>query len=145
MDDRLYPIRPILAASTAVFRDGKVLIARRARAPMAGVYSLPGGAVEVGETLRQAAARELAEEVGVEAEILAFIDHVEPITREGDRVRAHFVIAAFVGRWRRGEPHVSAEADAIAWIDPDAIADFRTTPELPWIIAKAAAIERSLP
>ena len=47
MDDRLYPTRPILAASTAVFRDGRVLIARRARAPMAGVYSLPGGAVEL--------------------------------------------------------------------------------------------------
>ena len=89
MDDRLYPTRPILAASTAVFRDGLVLIARRARAPMAGVYSLPGGAVEVGETLREAAARELVEEVGVEADILAFIDHVEPIVREGDqRARA---------------------------------------------------------
>ena len=144
MDDRLYPTRPILAASTAVFRDGRLLIARRARAPMAGVYSLPGGAVEVGETLRQAAARELAEEVGVEADILAFIDHVEPIMREGDSVRAHFVIAAFVGRWRRGEPRLSAEADAVAWIDPKAIGDYRTTPELPWIVAKAAAIERSL-
>ena len=144
MNDRLYPTRPILAASTAVFRDGLVLIARRARAPMAGVYSLPGGVVEVGETLRQAAARELAEEVGVEADILAFIDHVEPIMREGDSVRAHFVIATFVGRWRRGEPRLSAEADAVAWIDPKAIGDYRTTPELPWIIAKAAAIERSL-
>jgi len=128
-----------------VFRDGLVLIARRARPPMAGVYSLPGGAVEVGETLRQAAARELAEEVGVEADILAFVDHVEPIVREAGRVRAHFVIAAFVARWRRGEPRLGAEADAVAWIDPEAIGDFRTTPELPWIIAKAAAIERSLP
>jgi hypothetical protein len=60
-------------------------------------------------------------------------------------VRTHFVIAAFVARWRRGEPRLSAEADAVTWIDPEAIGDFRTTPELPWIVAKAAAIERSLP
>jgi ADP-ribose pyrophosphatase YjhB (NUDIX family) len=144
VDDRLYPTRPILAASIAVFRDGRALIARRARAPMAGVYSLPGGAVEIGETLREAAARELAEEVGVEAEILAFVDHVEPIVREGERVRAHFVIAAFVGRWRRGEPRLSDEADAVAWIDPSQVGDFPTTPELPTILAKAAAIERRL-
>ena len=65
--------------------------------------------------------------------------------RDGDRVRAHFVIAAFVGRWRRGEPRVSDEADAIAWIDPKTIGDYETTPELPAILAKAAAIERGLP
>ena len=83
MNDRLYPARPILAASVAVFRDGRVLIARRARSPLRGLYSLPGGAVEVGETLRQAALRELAEEVGVAADILAFVDHVEPIAFDG--------------------------------------------------------------
>ena len=145
MDDRLYPARPILAASTAVFRDGRVLLARRGRAPLAGVYSLPGGAVKVGETLRQAAARELMEEVGVEADILAFVDHVEPIARDGERVRAHFVIAAFVGRWRAGEPHLTPEADDVVWVDPLAIGDYPTTPELPRILAHAAALERGLP
>jgi 8-oxo-dGTP diphosphatase len=143
--DRTYPARPILAASVAVFRDGRVLIARRARAPMLGVYSLPGGVVEIGESLREAAARELAEEVGVEADILAFVDHVEPIRREGARVREHYVIAAFVARWRSGEPSVGAEADAIAWVEPDEIGRWPTTPELPEIIAKAARLERSLP
>jgi len=63
----------------------------------------------------------------------------------GHAMRRFFVIAAFVGRWRRGEPRLSAEADAVAWIDPTAIGDYRTTPELPWIVAKAAAIERTLP
>ena len=105
-----------------------------ARAPLAGVYSLPGGAVKVGETLRQAAARELMEEVGVEADILAFIDHVEPIARDGERVRAHFVIAAFVGRWLAGEPRLTPEADAVVWVDPLAIGDYPTTPELPRIL-----------
>ena len=144
MDDRSFPARPIVAASVAVFRDGRVLIARRARGPMLGVYSLPGGGVELGETLRQAALRELAEEVGVEADILAFVDHVEPIVREGGRVRDHYVIAVFLARWRSGEPATGPEADAVAWVDPAEIANWPTTPELPEILAKAARLERSL-
>ena len=144
MAERLYPTRPIVAASVAVFRAGRVLIARRARAPLAGLYALPGGVVELGETLRQAALRELAEEVGVAAEIVAFVDHVEPIHFDGARVREHYVIAAFVARWRAGEARVGAEADAVAWIDPGKIARWPTTPDLPAIIEKAAGLERSL-
>jgi ADP-ribose pyrophosphatase YjhB (NUDIX family) len=142
---RLYPGRPILAVSVAVFRDGRVLIARRARAPSAGLYALPGGVVEVGETLREAALRELDEEVGLAAEIVAFVDHVEPIVFDGARVRQHYVIASFVARWRGGEPRASAEADAVAWIEPDEIARWPTTPGLPEIIEKAARLEKSLP
>ncbi len=145
MDERLHPARPILAASVAVFREGRVLIARRARAPAAGLYALPGGVVEVGETLRQAALRELAEEVGLAAEIVAFVDHVEPIHFDGAKVREHYVIASFVARWRGGEARAGAEVDAFAWIEPDEIARWPTTPGLPEIIEKAARLERSLP
>jgi 8-oxo-dGTP diphosphatase len=144
VDDRLYPARPILAASVAVFRRGRVLIARRARAPLVGLYSLPGGVVEIGETLREAALRELAEEVGVEAEIIGFLDHVEAIAREEERVRSHYVIAAFVARWRAGEARLSGEVDDLAWIAPEAIADWPTTPELPRLIGQAAALDRAL-
>jgi len=139
-EDRLYPARPIPAVSTAVFRDGRALIARRTRAPWRGAFSLPGGAVEVGETLEAAAARELAEEVGVEADILGFVRHVEPIEREGLRVRAHFIITVFAARWRRGEPRLSDEVDEIAWIDPYDLGGRPTTPELPDILARAAVI-----
>ncbi len=107
---------------------------------MAGRFSLPGGVVEIGETLTEAALRELYEEVGVEAEIVGFNRHIEPIVREGGRVRAHFVIASFVGRWTRGEPRVSPEIDAVAWIEPSASASLLTTPELTDVIASAARI-----
>jgi 8-oxo-dGTP diphosphatase len=140
-EDRLYPPRPILAVSVAVFRQGRVLVGRRARPPMAGRFSLPGGVVEVGETLAEAAARELFEEVGVECAIVGFNRHVEPIIREGGRVRAHFVIASFVGRWTRGEARVSGETDAVAWIEPDACASLLTTPGLADIVASARRIE----
>ena len=138
--DRLYPPRPIVAVSTAVFRDGRALIARRARAPWPGAWSLPGGVVEVGETLIEAAARELMEEVGVEAEDYRFVRHVEPIHREATRVRAHFVICVFAARWIAGEPTISEEADDVAWIDPADSVHWRTTPELPRILARAAEI-----
>ena len=143
MDDRVFPARPFLAASVAVFKEGSVLIARRARAPLIGLYSRPGGGVELGETLREAALRELAEEVGIGADILAFVDHIEPIAYEGARVRTHFVIAAFVARWREGEARTSEEIDDFAWISPERIGDYPTTPELPRLIAVAARIERS--
>jgi 8-oxo-dGTP diphosphatase len=141
MNDRLFPARPILAVSAAVFRQGRVLIVRRAQAPLIGHFSLPGGVVEVGETLAAAVARELEEEVGVEAEIIAFNRHVEAIAHEGDRVRTHFVIASFVARWTSGEARLSDEVDAVDWIDPAAGLPSPTTPGLAEILANAARIE----
>ena len=82
MNDRLSPARPVLAVSAAVFRQGRALIIRRAQAPLLGHFSLPGGRVELGETLVAAVARELMEEVGIEVEILGFNRHVEAISRK---------------------------------------------------------------
>jgi 8-oxo-dGTP diphosphatase len=133
--DQRAQARPILAASIAVFREGRVLIAQRGRAPNAGLYSLPGGALEAGETLQEAALRELREEVGVEAEIVALIER---------SALGPYLIAAFVGRWRRGEARIGPEASDVAWIDPAAIGDYPTTPGLAAIVAKAAALERGV-
>jgi len=140
VNDRLYPARPILAASIAVFKEGRVLVARRARAPLAGLYSLPGGVVEIGETLQEAALRELAEEVGVSARILGFNDYVESVVRDERGVRSHYVIASFVARWASGEARISAEADAVAWIEASEAADLPTTPGLGALLARAAAL-----
>ena len=115
---------------------------RRARAPLLGHFSLPGGGVEVGETMAAALARELIEEIGVDAEIIAFNQHVEAIIPEGDRIRAHFVIASFVARWTSGEPRLSDEVDAVEWIDPGADLPSPTTPELAEVLARAARIVR---
>jgi 8-oxo-dGTP diphosphatase len=141
MDDRLFPARPILAVSAAVFRERQVLIVRRARAPLIGHFSLPGGVVEVGETLAQAVARELQEEVGVSAEIIGFNRHVEAIARVGGRVRTHFVIASFVARWISGEPRTSDEVDRVEWVDPAASPPTPTTPGLAQVLGGAVRIE----
>ena len=141
MNDKLFPTRPILAVSATVFWQGRALIIRRAQAPLIGHFSLPGGRVEAGETLAAALARELMEEVGVEAEIAAFNRHVEAIYREGDRIRTHFVIASFVARWTDGEPRLSDEVDAVDWVDPAGALPAPTTPELSKVLARAARIE----
>ena len=140
-NDRLYPPRPILAASLAVFRDGKVLIASRTAPPAQALFSLPGGVVEIGETLQDAALREVMEEVGVAAEIVGFVDHAEVIQRDSDgSIKRHFVITCFAGRWISGEGHPSAEAGAVLWVDPDAMGSIPTTKGLPTTLRKAKAV-----
>jgi ADP-ribose pyrophosphatase YjhB (NUDIX family) len=140
-NDRLYPPRPILAASLAVFRDGKVLIASRTAPPAQALFSLPGGVVEIGETLQDAALREVMEEVGVAAEIVGFVDHAEVIQRDSDgSIKRHFVITCFAGRWISGEGHTSAEAGAVLWVDPDAMGSIPTTKGLPTTLRKAKAV-----
>ena len=142
--DRLFPSRPFLAASVAVLRDGRVLLAARGRGAMAGRYSLPGGLVEPGETLAEAALRELREEVGVEAEMIGFLDHAEVIERdEQARVRHHFVVCAHAARWRAGEPQAGAEAVDVRWVAADDLSSLPTTPGLAGILRKAFALDRA--
>ena len=120
-------------------------MARRTRAPLRGLYSLPGGVVEIGETLREAALRELREEVGVEARIVAFNDHLESIVRDERGVKAHYVIASFVARWTSGEAQTSEEADRVVWIDLAALGDLPTTPGLRETLARAASLIEAWP
>lgn len=143
--DRLYPTRPFLAASVAVLRDGRVLVAARGRGASAGRYSLPGGLVEPGETLAEAALRELREEVGVEAEMIGFLDHAEVIERdETGRVSQHFVVCAHAARWLAGEPQASAEATDARWVTLDELALLPTTPGLAAVLQKAFALTQSV-
>src|SRR5260370_23544426 len=79
-DTRSYPSRPILAVSAAIIRDGKVLIVRRARPPAAGLYTLPGGGVEVGETLFEAGRREVREETALEGQPVGLAGYRQAIS-----------------------------------------------------------------
>jgi 8-oxo-dGTP diphosphatase len=107
-DGRSYPARPILAVSAAIIRDGKVLIVRRARPPAQGIYTLPGGGVEVGETLEEAVAREVREETALTVESVALAGYREAIARDTQgRVERHFVILSFAALWIAGEPSLN--------------------------------------
>jgi ADP-ribose pyrophosphatase YjhB (NUDIX family) len=137
-DARSYPERPYLAVSAAIVRDGKILVVRRARAPAHGLFSLPGGVVEVGETLAQAVTREVREETGLTIEPVALAGFREAIVRDAqDRVERHFIILCFAARWCAGEPVLNEELDEARWVDPAELASLPTTPGLADIVAAA--------
>jgi 8-oxo-dGTP diphosphatase len=137
-DNRSYPARPILAVSAAIIRDGKALIVRRARSPAAGLYTLPGGGVELGETLLDAVVREVREETALVVEPVALIGYRDAIARDDEgRIERHFVILPFAARWIAGEPVLSDELSEAVWLDPAAIAGLDTTVGLAEIIANA--------
>lgn len=140
MTSRLYPDRPYLAASVAVIREGRVLLAARARPPLARLFSLPGGVVEPGETLAEAALRELEEETGIRAEILGFLAPVEIIARdEAERVRSHFVVCAHAARWLSGEGQASDEVLEVRWLSEAELESLPMTPGLVPILRAALA------
>ena len=140
-DTRTYPPAPVLAVSAAIVRDGKVLIVRRARPPAHGLYTLPGGGVEVGETLVEAVAREVREETALVVEPVALAGYREAIVRDGDgRIERHFVILPFAARWIAGEPVLSEELSEAIWLDPATIAGLNATAGLTEIVANAMAL-----
>jgi 8-oxo-dGTP diphosphatase len=137
-DARSYPRRPFLAVSAAVVREGRILVVRRARAPANGLFSLPGGVVELGETLTEAVAREIREETGLIIEPVALAGFREAVVRDAqDRVERHFVILCFAARWRAGEPVLNEELSEARWLDPAELAGLPTTPGLADIVTAA--------
>ena len=141
-DPRLYPDRPYLAVSAAIIRDGRVLIARRARGASTGLFTLPGGVVELGETLHQAIVREVAEETEITIEPVGLAGQREFITRdEAGRVSRHFVILCFAARWLAGEgtPQIE-ELSELRWLRPAELGSLQTTEGLADIVAAAFAV-----
>ncbi|HZL39383.1 MAG TPA: NUDIX hydrolase [Pseudolabrys sp.] len=137
-NQRTYPQRPFLAVSAAIIRDGKVLVVRRARNPALHLYTLPGGAVEAGETLMQAVTREVREETSLDVEPVALAGNREVIARDAQgRVERHFVILCFAARWRSGEAILNEELDDARWIDPVELSSLQTTEGLAEIVTAA--------
>jgi 8-oxo-dGTP diphosphatase len=136
---RTYPTRPYLAVSAAIFRDGRVLLVRRARPPAHGLYTLPGGGVELGETLEEAIIREVREETALEVRPVALAGYRQAIARDakGD-VERHFVILPFAARWISGEVSLNEELAEAHWLLPDDLAGLTTTEGLPQVVAAAA-------
>jgi len=131
--------KPQLAVSASIFREGNILLVRRARAPGLGLWSLPGGRVEFGEPLEIALRREVMEETGLQIDIAGLAGWREVLPGASGST-AHFVIMSFATRWRAGEPVLNDELDDFAWLPPAAPGSRPLTPGLPEIIAAAQAL-----
>ena len=143
-DPRAYPQRPFLAVSAAIFRRGQVLLVKRARPPVTGVYTLPGGVVEAGETLHDAVMREVLEETSLTVDPVALAGHRDVVVRDEEgRVHRHFVVLPFAARWVAGEFTPSEELAEGFWMNPREIAGLRTTDGLPDIVARAFRLART--
>jgi len=129
--------RPQLAVSAAIFRDGRVLLVRRARRPGLGLYSLPGGRVEYGETLAQALAREVTEETALGIAVVGLAGWREVVPDPARGTAGHYVILSFAARWASGEVRLNDELDDAQWRAPGDFAGLTTTEGLADMVAAA--------
>ena len=132
------PSHPQLAVSAAIFRGGRILLVRRARSPGNGLYSLPGGRVEFGESLHTALHREVDEETGLKIEILGLAGWREVLP--GTTGGGHYMIMSFAARWIGNEPVLNDEHDDFKWLSPDGLGDLRVTGGLQEVIQSALRV-----
>ena len=117
MATREYPPRPVIGVGGVVFIDGRVVLIKRRHEPLAGRWSLPGGAIEVGETLRDGLRRELREEIGIETRVGRLVELFDRITRDdGGRVRYHYVLADYLCHHVSGELRPGSDAETVALV-----------------------------
>jgi len=122
---REYPDRPIVGVGAVIVDRGRVLLARRGRPPLLGQWSIPGGVVELGETLRQAACREALEETGLVVraeEVLDVFDRIVP--GDAGRPQYHYVLVDFLCHVTGGELRAGEDAAEVRWADPSQLESF---------------------
>lgn len=135
---RDYPEAPIVGIGVVCLRGEDVLLIQRGKPPREGSWSLPGGRQKLGETVREAALRELVQETGVAAEIGPLLDVVDSVTRDADGgIQYHYTLIDYVAFWRSGEPRAGGDAADARWFSPAGLAELELWRETRRIIELA--------
>ena len=118
---REFPEGPIVGVGAVVVHQGRVLLVQRGREPLKGKWSLPGGMLELGESLTQGVVREVQEETGLDVEAVELVELIDRIHKESgpssERVRYHYVIADYLCRVVGGTLQAASDADAVRWVE----------------------------
>ena len=140
---REYPQRPMVGVGAVTIVDGRVVVIKRGFEPLAGRWSLPGGALEVGETLQEGLAREMKEETGLDVDVGPVLDVSDRITRDtnGD-VRFHYVLVDFLCRPVGGSLAAGSDVTDVALVDPAELGRYDLTEKTVEVITKALAASR---
>jgi mutator protein MutT len=145
-DKREYPERPIVGVGAVIVEAGKVVLVRRRYEPLAGRWSLPGGALELGETLEAGVAREMREETGLDVEVGPVIEVFDRIMLDGERrVRYHFVLVDYLCWPSGGELQAGSDVDAAILVDPASLDAYDLTAKAQAVIARALELDREAP
>jgi len=137
---RPYPERPVVGVGAVVIDHDRVLLVKRGHAPLKGHWSLPGGAVEIGETLEQAVAREVLEETGIIIEVGPIVEVLDRISRDVEgQVEHHFVLIDFVARPLGGALEGASDADDAAWVTMSDLPNYDVAAVTVGVIQKAAS------
>jgi mutator protein MutT len=125
---RLYPKQPVVGVGAVIIQNGKILLEKRKNEPGRGKWSIPGGLVELGESVSQTVVREVAEETGLEVCEPELIDVVDNVVRdENGEVKYHFVIIDFFVKLKGGELKAQSDADELRWVPLDEVEKYDLT------------------
>lgn len=141
---REYPDRPLIGIGSIIIEEGRVVLVKRAHPPIQGQWSIPGGVLEVGELIREAAVREAREETGLivdPGELLGVFDRV---LRDPDkRVQYHYVLIDFLCRRIGGELRAASDATEVRWFKPEELPSLNLAEDTLEVIQKGLAKLRS--
>jgi 8-oxo-dGTP diphosphatase len=142
-DDRRFPERPILAVGGVVIHDSRVLLIRRGRPPLEGRWSIPGGILEIGETIAEGVARELKEETAIRVRVMKLLEIYEKVLRDGgNRAQYHFVILDYLCELTEGTATAGSDVREILWAEKEQLASLTLTAAASRVIDKAFAAVR---
>lgn len=145
-DRRKYPDRPYVGVGAVIVQDGQVLIVKRKYDPLAGQWSLPGGGVELGETLEDSIVREMLEETGLDIEVGPVVEVFDRITRDdAGEVQYHFVLVDYLCWPVGGELRASSDVADARFVDPADLPQYKLTAKASDVIARALELDRDAP
>ena len=133
----------MVGVGAVVVRDGRALIVKRAHEPRKGEWSLPGGLLELGESLQDAARREIKEETNLDVVVGPMLETFDRVHRDdAGRIRYHFVIVDFVCWSDEGDAMAGSDADAVAWVTSDQIDDYAVNAHAKAVIRRGLEVRR---